>query len=554
MNVWIVTIGSSDVQLESDRISKDRKRSPDQYSKKIWRYWYTDDLKADCNDIACEPKSLFIDKDETYRIFPRVLGLVYQDKDKLGQNEIFSYLTFPLLGNFVQLLEQHPTPEAIAIVLTDQSAIFQDKEQQGVKSAYWQDTCTLRPILERYFQQQFPSAMLEWIVLRPDSAQKSLDNWNSVLEQVKSEFQSLAVNGEAIALAEEETVYVSYQAGTPAISSAVQFTSLAMFDDHVQFLVSSEQKERSPEILPSSAYLKGLRIQEAKALLQSYNYAGVDALIGDYIEDSPDITTLLNAAKNWNVAKFSEFRECLKYHPLFASEVAERTRKENWWWIAYEEAYLAVIREKQDNIVEAFFHSFRAFEYIFLAWGKRYFGQDIEHINKVPYLNPSALSDDRTYFSSKKCKHVSDLRKLKEKLQELMNKSSEEKIKSDDRVKLDMQTLCKFFKSSRYKEYQNNCGELKIFWDTENDKRNNVSEKRNVIMHQAEGMSNEDLQSFWTAREESDEFKGKSWEEKLPIFLNFIVKEDFPEGFATLKEASLMAKVHTELKSAIANL
>jgi len=32
------------------------------------------------------------------------------------------------------------------------------------------------------------------------------------------------------------------------------------------------------------------------------------------------------------------------------------------------------------------------------------------------------------------------------------------------------------------------------------------------------------------------------------------VKEDFPEGFATLEDASLMVKVHQELEKAIADL
>jgi len=42
--------------------------------------------------------------------------------------------------------------------------------------------------------------------------------------------------------------------------------------------------------------------------------------------------------------------------------------------------------------------------------------------------------------------------------------------------------------------------------------------------------------------------------EKLLRFLNCIAKNDCPEGFATLEEASLMMKVHQELEKAIANL
>ena len=71
----------------------------------------------------------------------------------------------------------------------------------------------------------------------------------------------------------------------------------------------------------------------------------------------------------------------------------ERKKAGNWWWIAYEEVYLAVIRRNQGNIVEAFFHSFRAFEGIFAAWGGQYLDGHIEFINEVPYLSLSALDD-----------------------------------------------------------------------------------------------------------------------------------------------------------------
>jgi len=208
-----------------------------------------------------------------------------------------------------------------------------------------------------------------------------------------------------------------------------------------------------------------------------------------------------------------------------------------------------VIREKQDNIVEAFFHSFRAFEGIFSSWGRQYFDEHIEYIDGVPYLNPSALDDVRDYFSRRKCKDVSDLKKIKEKLEALGAKPPEENnIKSDERVKLEMQTLCKFFRSSRYKEYKDNCGELEIFWDTKNNKENNVSEKRNFIIHQVQGMSEPDLWKFW------DVASPEKWEDRLLKFLNFIVKESCPEGFNTLENASLMAKVHEKLESAIAQL
>jgi predicted transcriptional regulator len=535
-SVWIVTTGNSDVKLTSDAGWGDLRRQ---------KNTLLEPCRKSFNTLTEEDNGLF-------SLSARALGIIHGDAWKSHEQ----YLRFPLLEQFVKKLkDEGKSPDRIIVLLSNQEDIFlEDSEDPRYDrcedSPYWRDTCCLEPLFKHYFDREFGQGKAEFIYIRPKIREQGLDNWDSALELIQEQFKNIKIE-------KDDSVFVSHQAGTPAVSSAVQFASLAQFGDKVSFLIGNERDPNLTKFSPSSAYLHGIRIQEAKALLGegSYNYAGVEALIGDYIEDRQDIKMLLNAAKNWNVAKFADFRDDLKHHPKFALEAEEREEKSgNWWWIAYEEAYLAVIRENQGNVVEAFFHSFRAFEYIFAAWGKQYFGQNIELISGVPYLKPSALDDGRKYFSSKKCSNVDDLKKIKEKLILLSNKAPEEKIKSDDRVKLDMQTLCKFFKSSRYKEYKKKCGELKIFWDTENDKRNNVSEKRNLVVHQAQGMSKTKLQEFWTTREESELFQEKSWEEKLPIFLNFIVKEDFPEGFATLEEASLMSKVHTELEKAIADL
>lgn len=549
MNLWIVTIGSSDVQLVSDETNQAKGRTKNQYSNQVWNYWYTDDLKADCYDIDFDPKKAFKNKEETYRVAARTLGQVYKVSEESIQAEIWDYLTFPLLDNFVQALQNSPAPEAIVVLLTDQSTIFDSRQQRKANSPYWQDTCELEPILQRYFAERFPGVSCEFVSLIPQSETESLDNWNAVLDLVRKEFRNLTIEKNPIQIDPEETVYVSHQAGTPAISSAVQFCSLAKFSDRVKFLVSNEYNPAFPEKpLEGSSYLRGIRIQEAKALLGSYNYAGVEALIGDYIQENEAIKTLLNAAKNWNVAKFNDFLQALASYPKFISEVADRNDEKNWWWIAYEEAYLAVIREKQDNIVEAFFHSFRAFEYIFVAWSDHEFGGEKDYIEKdkgKSYLKKSVLSGDQDYFAKAKFKQngepKDDLAKLKCQ------------INVEERVLLDLSTIHKLFRACR-DEYTSQCLEIQIFWDQKNNKENNVSEKRNTIIHQARGMSTDDLKACWTARDESDQFKVKSWKEKLPIFLNFIVKKDFSEGFATLEEASLMSIVHEELKNAIDKL
>jgi hypothetical protein len=370
-----------------------------------------------------------------------------------------------------------------------------------------------------------------------------LDDWDAVLGLVQREIDSLKFESEL------QNVYVSHQAGTPAISSAVQFCSLAKFGDRVKFLVSSEYNTLPPDILPSSSYLKGIRKQEAIRLLSRHDYSGVETLLKDYLQDGQELETLLNAAKKWNVAKFGDFLGCLKYHPTLALDAEEITSTENWWWIAYEEVYLAVIREKQDNTVEAFFHSFRAFEYIFYTWGSK---KLISHIKKgegdsASLLKESFLDDPRVLGLSAKSK--SSVSGITKKLRDNKVKIDSEK----NEIKLEFFNLVNIFKAFNYSEYKKGCPELGIFFGKEN-----VRDERNIIIHKVKGLSVIDLCNYWgiSCPEDTDDWKECicKWKSKLLKLINFIVKEDFPEGFSSLEDASLMAKVHQELEKAIAAL
>ncbi|NJK74436.1 MAG: hypothetical protein HC942_10560 [Microcoleus sp. SU_5_6] len=260
MNIWIVTIGSSDVQLDSDTINRNKGRNEKQRSNKVWSYWY-EDTKPDCYDIAFEPKQAYKDLDEYYRIEARVLGTVYESSSQEVQDEIWSYLIFPLLDSFVEKLHD-PSPDAIAVLLTDQSEFFKDDNiRRKPKCPYWQDTWTLKLILARYFQDKFPDVKCEWIRLSP-SGDKGLADWDYVLKLVGEKLGNLQFDGRAIENEEINTVYISHQAGTPAISSAVQFASLARFRTNVEFLVSNEY-DRKTETISNSNYLRAIQLQEA---------------------------------------------------------------------------------------------------------------------------------------------------------------------------------------------------------------------------------------------------------------------------------------------------
>jgi hypothetical protein len=522
MNLWIVTIGSSDIQLDSDKVNREKGRTEEQRSDKVWQYWYDGETRAKCHDITPEPKKLYKDNDESYRIPPRVLGRVYEESDPEQKDEILSYLTYPLLDNFVSELKKMPeSPDAIVILLTDQSHLFQDSNTlRKLKSPYWQDTCELQPILDSYFRQRFPQAEQVLVPIKPKLNQKGLDDWNFVLGLISYELQNLKINDTVIDPQSISTVYVSHQAGTPAISSAVQFASLAQFDKHVSFLVSSEQNDSPPEILPSSSYLKGFHKQEAKKLLERHDYSGVKDLISPYLdyEEHQDTRILLEAAIQWNLAKFCDFRNELEKHHAFKEIITKRTIEENWWWMAYEGAYLAIVRLEQDNVVESFFHSFRSIEGLIKEWALDKYQDQISYSNssqpKTPYFHDEGLNDRL--------------------VQDWFNRSKDNRYNN---VGLFGKPLFGLLKASySFTEWRRH-SYLKVL-------NQDTLEERNATFHSLRGLQKSDLFTVWYAD------NATQWEDNVLGCLNFISKQ----SFSSLRDVSLMAKVPKKLKEAIENL
>jgi len=513
MNIWIVTIGSSDVQLDSDNENRKKDRTEKQRSDKVWHYWYGDEFKADYYDITFEPKRPYKEREESYRIEPRILGSVYESSSSEIQNEIWKYLIFPLLDNFVGELNASP-PDAIAVLLTDQSGIFKnDHQRKKQKCPYWQDTCKLEPILKQYFQNRFPkieAKYIEYITLTPTSSSKGLDNWDYVLDLVDDKLRNLHINGEALKVKPNETVYVSHQAGTPALSSAVQFVSLAQFEKTVRFLVSNEYDSSLTEVVPSSKYLRKIQQEKAKQLLARHDYFGVKELFGSYLES--EAKELLEAAIKWNRAEFEKFSYELKNcsNQNLKQEVQERTKEENWWWSAYESAYLAVVRLKQKNTVEAMFHSFRAVEGVIGNWSKQKYPGDIEDRKGKPVAILRSPSNLPQY--------------LIDKLKEIEN----------GEMALYGESLFKLLRESKPELKEHN--DVKVIWKS-------AKSKRNDQFHQLLGLDEKEVFQAWGMNSQ------RSWETRLLNCLNLITNQSH---FKSIQKASLMSKVHNELEKAIA--
>lgn len=427
----------------------------------------------------------------------RSLGLVYAEQLQTYGSD----LTFPRFNGLCQKFE--PTggyPDQLIMLLTDQSALFTLHRTIHVDCPYWQDTCELRSLLDFYFGHKLPNTTRTYWTIKPEPNRPGLDHWESTLSLVQSLFQQHLheLNSQG-----QQLVYLSHQAGTPALSSAIQFVCLTQFGSQVRFLVSNEYEEDSGELIDSSIYLRGLRIQEAKALLKRYDYAGVQALLMP-LEQS-ELGRLLQAAIQWNFAEFEEFIQELAGTQSLAAEIAERNQG-NWWWEAYESAWLAVVRLRQGNTVEAMFHSFRAVEGLLRVWVDRAHSETIQ--------NTPHPSRDRC-----------------------LNKYG--------------QDLYFFLKSQKSIDPQSQ-QDIWIFG-------NHVFNRRNNLFHQLEGLQEkkknkkETVFSQWQSPHEpkwrdADEEK---WRSRICACLKFVSEQGNVES---LEEACLMPKVHELIEEELEKL
>ncbi|MBA3923040.1 MAG: hypothetical protein H0X31_15630 [Nostocaceae cyanobacterium] len=277
MSIWIVTTGNSDVILKHDK------------------NWDKAEFYGRVrNDLECQNFSKLsqIDKEHRqagYNAPARVLGRVYENQ----ANSYDSDLDFPLFNTFSQYFKDNNIKlDKVIVILTNQENIFSSEQRSSKRSPYWQDTHTLKPIIEWYFSNEKFKFNLKpiFLELSPTSGQ-GLDHWNETFSLVNNILENIEFNP-------SRYVYVSHQAGTPAISSAVQFVSLNKFKK-VKFILSNQfyditynqntkveeieypqqaelqqieyTRQSKPEEVNSknSEYWRGIQIQKAKKLITS---------------------------------------------------------------------------------------------------------------------------------------------------------------------------------------------------------------------------------------------------------------------------------------------
>ncbi|MBD2626966.1 hypothetical protein [Trichormus variabilis] len=492
MNIWIVTTGNSDVQLKHDFLYKDKAR---------WNNLYRTGKQALKKDHTFQPVKK--EDDVTFTVPARVMGLIYGNQ---LNDDIYGDLCFPLLDAFYQKLQGQNQPDRIIVILTNQEAAYKNLDK---KSPYWKDTCTLKPILNKYFKDRFPKIKeVEYLELNPKSKDEGLDNWDQALKLVQQELSQSNLEFKPL-----DKIYVSHQAGTPAISSAIQFVSLAKFGKRVKFLVSNEYEPENTRLITSSNYLRGIQLQEANVLLERFDYSGVESLLKPYWSNTPSpqeekLRQLLKIAIQWNFANFDEFAKGL-------GEAAQE-RLKTWWWTGYEAAYLAVVSLEQGNTVEALFHSFRSVEGLICKWAEYEYKT---HIQYKPDGSPeikSSISRDLPNYLNRLYPNMQD------------------KLRNKGKTGLFSESLYQLLQAAK-PECQNYTHIMSVVWGK-------ARENRNPLFHRLLGLQEQEVFEAWDTKNKD------AWKSKVLKCLNFVANN---QTFTSLQKASLMYQVHQDLKQAL---
>jgi hypothetical protein len=183
-------------------------------------------------------------------------------------------------------------------------------------------------------------------------------------------------------------IWLGLKGGVGQTSEAGRITGLSLYGDRIKFFEFLQDERNNQAGEPSdytgpflgTNYLWDRTQQQVLGLLDRYDYAGVKELLTPYLETKKleAVADLLEAGIAWNRGEFKDFFDRAK---LILTPDRQQ-QGQTWWWMAYEQAYLAVVRLEQNNVAEAMLHSFRALEGGLLEWARANLGEHFQDDRK----------------------------------------------------------------------------------------------------------------------------------------------------------------------------
>jgi hypothetical protein len=326
---------------------------------------------------------------------------------------------------------------------------------------------------------------------------------------------------EKISIQPKQPLWVCLKGGVGQTSEASRVSGLSLYGDRIQFFDFKQNYQANIAGICSdftkpflgTNYLWARTQQQALKLLERYDYAGLsslDLLKTYFQQDSSSlgaIAKLVEAGLSWNQGEFDTFFKVAQT----SLNLQQKRQTQFFWWQAYEEAYLAVIRLKQNNTTEAMFHSFRAVEGLLSKWAIATFPQEVTEIpNKFPELHQNIIQRYRV-------------------LEDLF------RLRNSNKIGLELWVMQRLIEAyipelSHNKDFRSFCTNAKI--------------QRNNLFHRIGGLTQRDVFKAW-----GDDINNQSqWETRILNCLNLVTENKFQ----SLSQASLFASSHQRVQQAIA--
>lgn len=403
------------------------------------------------------------------------------------------------------LIEKAADIEKVYLIGTNQNPEVRERE----KDTFY--TCEL---IKNWLVHHYPHITVEVIDLGVDGTNPSN------FEQMFRWWQK--VWKEKIIIQPKQPIWLCLKGGVGQTSEASRISGLSLYGERIQFFEFRQNTKANQAGIPSdytgpflgTNYLWDRTQQQALRLLESYDYAGVSSLelLQTYFQQAPSslgsITNLIKAGLSWNQGEFETFFALAQK----SLTLQQKQQTESFWWQAYEEAYLAVIRLKQNNTTEAMFHSFRAVEGLLSEWASATFEEVSAKPDQFARLKHSIGQKYRT-------------------LEELF-KHNGQRV---DEIELNLWVMQRLMEA-HIPELRNN-PDFTIFWI-------NARIQRNNLFHRIAGLTQRQVLQAW-----GDDINNPSkWETRILNCLNLVTEN----RFQSLTQASLFASTHQRVKQAIA--
>jgi hypothetical protein len=313
-----------------------------------------------------------------------------------------------------------------------------------------------------------------------------------------------------------QPIWVCVKGGVGQTSESARVSGLSFYGDRIQFFEVQQNTPANRQGIPSdysgpflgTNYLWDRTKQQALKLLDSYNYAEAYDLLTPYFQQpsahSGVIPNLLKVGIAWNQGNFGTF--------LNLAKSSTKIRQiEGRLWMAYEQAYLGVIRFHQKNTTEAMLHSYRAIEGLLYSWAAETFPTHVqENEQGWPLIKDSIVQIYpllESYFNQPDAKKGVHLRgKL---LKDLLNLTIVETATSID---------------------------FQAFWHSAKDARNKYS-------HRLGGLAETEVFEAWGKEIRNSE----QWQKRIINCINLIMGK----SYKNLSQASLFAQLHNQVREAI---